>query len=448
MVRLTKNDLEEILNSLEEGVIISDANRLILFINSGAEKITGHRSNKVVGRYCYDVFNSNHCHSDCKLLKALEEEREILAPEVILEKAKGGKVPIRGRTFPFKSGDDFKGVIHIFTDISEIVSLRKQLDQHYAHPNFITKCPQMLEVMAIMPELSKSDVIILITGETGTGKEILAQSIHYESDRKDAPFVRVNCGALPDNLLEAELFGNVAGAYTDSKKARKGRLEMAEGGTIFLDEIGDMTPGMQVKFLRVIQEKTYEPLGSSTTKRADVRFISATHQELPKMVEEGKFREDLFYRINTMIINIPPLRDRLEDIPLLVNHFLKKYNFLTGKDIRSVHTRVMDVFMDAPWPGNVRQLEHAIEHAFVLANGDEIQLNHLPRDLRVNYSELREAFPDKSSLSTNLHLTQKEIIISCLKKHNWNKVSASQELGVSRSTLWRKMKTLQIPISQ
>ena len=220
---------------------------------------------------------------------------------------------------------------------------------------------------------------------------------------------------------------------------------MAEGGTIFLDEIGEMPTGMQVKLLRVLQEKTYEPLGSSKTRVADVRFISATNRDLHQMVEEGIFRQDLFYRINTMIIQIPPLRERPEDIPLLVNHFLQKYNLSTGKTVHSVNGRVMDIFMDAPWPGNVRQLEHVIEHAFVLVKGDEIQMEHLPRELRVNNTVSQYQLPKQPSLSKNMQSTQRDIILSCLVKNNWNKVTAAKELGISRTTLWRRIKELDIP---
>jgi transcriptional regulator with PAS, ATPase and Fis domain len=379
-------------------------------------------------------------------LEALEAGKPIFAPEVMIKNSKGQDVPIRGRTFPFGDGEQFKGVVQVISDISEILSLRRQIDERRP-TDFITKCPRLLEVLGSVQEWAESDVPVLILGETGTGKEILARSMHKRSHRKDGPFVMINCGALPDDLLESELFGHVAGAYTDAKKARKGRLRMAEGGTLFLDEIGDMSSRMQIKLLRVLQEKTYEPLGSSETQYCDVRFLSATNKDLHQMLERGSFREDLFYRINTMVIHIPPLRERLEDIPLLLSHFMSKYNLSTGKKIHSIHEKALEALTNFLWPGNVRQLEHAIEHAFVLCKGDEMMPHHLPKEIFQNSSVALKVPASESSLSINRGLTEREIILGCLRKCRWNKVMTSQELGISRSTLWRKMKAYHIPVS-
>ncbi len=447
MIPLNIEDFKTVFGLLEEGVVISDKDRRIRFLNRAAERITGHSAEQVVGRKCYDVFQSDVCHSDCKLLRAMETGEEIVAPTVMLKNAKGDIVYIRGVTTPLGEHGNFKAVAQIISDVTEIVSLRRHVVSRYAEPSFITGTPQLLALLEMIPDLAVSDVPILVLGETGTGKEVLAKEIHHQSHRKDARFVRVNCGALPDALLEAELFGTVAGAYTDAKKARKGRLELAEGGTVFLDEIGDMTLATQVKVLRVLQEKTYEPLGTSRTRRADVRFVSATNRNLAEMVEEGQFRKDLYYRINTMVVPIPPLRDRREDIPLLVNHFLKKHSFLTGKDIRTVDHEVMDILMHASWPGNVRQLEHVIEHAFVLAKGQEVSIDHLPEEFRPD-SMLPSDFTSGAPASVgNIRSAERQAILACLRRHQWNKVLVSEELGISRSTLWRKMKTLRIPLT-
>lgn len=447
MVPLTMEDFRSVFGLLEEGIVISDKERRILFLNRAAERITGHPAGLVVGRKCYDVFQSDLCHTECKLLQALETGRQIVAPTVMLKNAKGELVYIRGVSTPLGEKGNFKGVAQIFSDVTEIVSLRRHLVTQYSEPTFITESPQLLETLDTLPDLARSDVPVLILGETGTGKEVLAKEIHSQSYRKKAPFIRVNCGALPDNLLEAELFGTVPGAYTDAKKARKGRLEAAEGGTVFLDEIADMTLPMQVKVLRVLQEKTYEPLGTSRTRRADVRFISATNRDLLEMVEKGEFRKDLYYRINTMIVPIPPLRDRTEDVPVLISHFLKKHSFLKGKDIRTVDAEAMDILLQTSWPGNVRQLEHVIEHAFVLAKGRTIGVDHLPRELRADLASRGLPSLEVPGRLGNVRMTEKQAILSSLKRFNWNKVLASEELGISRSTLWRKMKAHQIPLS-
>lgn len=447
MIPLNIEDFKSVFGLLEEGVVISDKDRRIRFLNRAAERITGHSAEEVMGRKCYDVFQSDLCHSDCKLLKAMETGHQIVAPTVMLKNAKGEVVFIRGVTTPLGKEGNFKAVAQIISDVTEIVSLRRHVVSRYADPSFITGTPQLLQLLEMLPDLAASDVPVLILGETGTGKEVLAKEIHYQSRRKDARFVRVNCGALPDTLLEAELFGTVAGAYTDAKKARKGRLEVAEGGTVFLDEIGDMTLATQVKVLRVLQEKTYEPLGTSRTRRADVRFISATNQNLAEMVEKGEFRKDLYYRINTMVIPIPPLRNRRDDIPLLVNHFLKKHSFLTGKDIRTVDPEVMDILMHASWPGNVRQLEHVIEHAFVLAKGQEISVDHLPAEFKLALTLQGNVSMVAQSSMDSIRSAEKRAILACLSRYNWNKVLASEDLGISRSTLWRKMKAHRIPLS-
>lgn len=447
MVPMDDKNLQRIFSSLEEGVMITDTERRILFLNPVIERTIGYSAEKVIGRKCFEVFHSHFCHSRCKLFEALETGHEIAAPKITFKNGKGELVCFRGVIIPLGERGNFKGVAQIILNITKIISLTQPLQRQYSPSSFVTKTPALSDLLDILSDLARSDVPILILGETGTGKEILARQIHRESLRSDAPFVRINCGALPDSLVEAELFGTVAGAYTDAKRARKGRLEVAEGGTILLDEIGDMTPSMQVKVLRVIQEKTYEPLGSSTTRRADVRFISATNQDLAKMVEEGRFRKDLFYRINTALVPVPPLRDRREDIPPLVDHFLKKYTVLTGKDVRTVDANVMDILMQASWPGNVRQLEHVIEYAFVLVKGREISVDHLPQELTSDRAGQGSPLGEESPFSENIKSTQKEMILTTLKRHRWNKVSASRDLGISRSTLWRKMKFLSIPLS-
>jgi len=289
-----------------------------------------------------------------------------------------------------------------------------------------------------------SSASVLIQGETGTGKELLAQAIHNESGRCEKPFVKVNCGAPPDSLLESELFGHVAGAFTDARSDRQGRFELANGGTILLDEIGDMSPVMQVKLLLVVQEGSFEPVGTSETRWTDVRVIAATHRDLKELVANDKFRQDLYYRINTVQLMLPALRDKREDIPLLVEHFIARFNGLTGKGVRGASGDAMRGLMCYPWPRNVRELEHAIEHAFVLVRESTIELHHLPEELAgLDQQSARQGQRHQEAVSI-LAQSERQVIESVLQRHGGNKVATSRELGMSRSTLWRKIQKLGI----
>jgi len=441
---LLKEDFASILSSIEEGLFISDMDRNVLFINTAALAMLGYSAREVVGKKCDEIMRSELCKNKCSISESILSNGLITRHEIQLTKSDGSSCFCRGRTAKFQSSNGNYGVIHLFIDITELVNLRRQLSEALPRGCFLTRSPTLRETLAALPELANSDVSILIMGETGTGKEMLARDIHHFSRRRDRSLVPVICCSMPENLFEAELFGHIAGAFTDAKKSRMGRIEMADGGTVFLDEIGDMPLVMQPKILRLLQERCYEPLGSSESKAANVRFVSASKSDIPNMVKAGKFREDLFYRINTVTIRIPPLRERPEDIPLLVLHFLKKFQEASGKCIQSISREVMDLFLKHPWPGNVRQLEHAIEHGFILSKGDEIQIEHLPGELLSSFCATSTYHP--SFGLEDLRSREKEIILDFLMKHQWKKASVCKELGVSRSTLWRKMKDLQIPL--
>ena len=297
-----------------------------------------------------------------------------------------------------------------------------------------------MQMFDIMPDIADSASTVLIEGESGTGKELFARAIHNLSARKKQPFIAVNCGALPDTLLESELFGYKAGAFTDAKKDKPGRFQLAENGTLFLDEIGDITPAMQVKLLRVIQEKTFEPLGATKSVEHNVRIIVATNKKLEQLVRQGRFREDLFYRINVFKITLPPLRERMEDIPLLCEHFVNRFNTIQKKDITGISDEAMAVLMSYSYPGNIREVANIVERAFILCKTGLIEKKHLPESLFVisdNFSPFEEM---------SLKNMEKTYLIKTLEQNNWDCLKTAKQMGIHKSTLYRKIKSLQISL--
>lgn len=324
-----------------------------------------------------------------------------------------------------------------------VEGLRKEIYQSAQFQNMVSRSPAMQEIFNILPEISQTSTTVLITGETGTGKELIAKSIHELSPRKSKPFIAINCGALPDNLLESELFGYKAGAFTDAKKDKPGKFALADGGTIFLDEIGDISPAMQVRLLRVLQDRIVEPLGSVESIKVDVRIVAATNKELAQLVREGRFRDDLYYRIRVVQLKIPDLRQRREDIPLLVDHLVAKFTSLQGKDIAGVSDEVMARLMEYDYPGNVRELENIIEQAFVLCRGGLIELHHLPPELRpfgtIGIGQIQP---------TSLKVMGKHLIAETLRRYHGNRGKAARELGIDASTLYRKIKALKLDVPE
>lgn len=379
-----------ILNSIADGVFTTDNEGKITFINKAGQEITGFSSKEAVGRYCFDVFRADICQTRCALKETLKTKKEIInLPATILKKG-GQKVPISISTAVLKNEKgQIIGGVETFRDLSAIEELKKELSQKYTLGDIISKNHLIHDIFNILPNIAESDSTVLIQGASGTGKELFANAIHHLSRRKEKPFVKVNCGALPDTLLESELFGYVKGAFTDAKKDKLGRFALANGGTIFLDEIGDMSPSLQVKLLRVLQEKEYEPLGSTGPRKTDVRIIAATNQDLSQLMREGKFRDDLFYRLNVVKLELPPLSKRREDIPLLIDAFVQKFNAKMGKQITGVSDEALRLLLEHDYPGNIRELENIIEHAFVLGRGERIDVDCLPKE----FIEVQEAIP-------------------------------------------------------
>ncbi len=429
---------EVILDSIADGVFTVDSEWRITSFNRAAEEITGILRKDAIGQRCSDIFHASICESDCALRETFETNRQIVNRSAFIIDAGGDKIPISISTaiLKDKAGNAIGGV-ETFRDLSTIEELRRELEKKYSFHDIISKNSDMLRIFDILPSVAESESTVLIEGETGTGKELIARALHNLSHRKDRPFVAVNCGALPDTLLESELFGYKAGAFTDARTDKPGRFALADTGTIFLDEIADISPALQVKLLRVIQERTYEPLGATESVDADVRIVVATNKNLDKLVKSGSFREDLFYRINVIRIKLPPLRERKEDIPLLIDHFIRRFSNLKKKPITGISPAALAVLINHDYPGNIRELENIIEHAFVLCRKTTIDTIDLPENLKPE-----DVKP--LTIPTSIDDLEKTYILDALKRHNWNRKETATELGMHKTTLWRNMKKLGI----
>ena len=431
-----------ILDSVADGVFTVDSEWRITSFNRAAERITGIPREEAVGKPCCEVFRANICEADCALRKTLDSGRPVVSRAIYIVNAEGERVPVSISTALLKDeAGQVIGGVETFRDLTVVEELRKELAGRRGLPDIIGKSRALSRVFDILPEIAESDSTVLIEGESGTGKEMFAQAIHELSPRRERPLVTVNCGALPDNLLASELFGYKAGAFTDAKKDKAGRFARADGGTIFLDEIGDVSPALQVQLLRVLQEKEYEPLGGTEPVKADVRVIAATNKDLGQLVKDGTFREDLYYRVNVVKVRLPALRERREDIPLLIDHFIARLNRLRGRDIAGVSDSVLQVLMQHHFPGNIRELENIIEHAFVLCRGSLISLEHLPPEIQPTVQ------PAPGRKGTTLDELEEGHILAVLERHGGNRTAAAKALGIHKTTLWRRLKKLGIPKS-
>ena len=434
--------LAAVLDSVADGVFSVDEQWRITSFNRAAERITGVDRRDALGRHCSEVLQASICQSACALKRTMESGRQIIDQPVDIIDSSGRRVPISISTAVLR---DHKGRIvggvETFRDLSAIEELKKEITRRYTFMDIVSKNHRIQEIFTILPDVAESDSTVLIQGPSGSGKELFARAIHDLSARREKPYVVVSCGALPDTLLESELFGYVRGAFTDARRDKPGRFAVAQGGSIFLDEIGDVSPAMQVKLLRILQEREYEPLGATHPVNADVRIIAATNKDLEKLVEEGSFRQDLYYRLNVVRIQLPPLGRRREDIPLLVERFIRSFNLKKGKHITGVTGEVMELLMRYPFPGNVRELENIIEHAFVLCHGTQIGLEHLPRELT---GSVRGRASDAGRPSDPLGQAEARTIREMLRRMDGHRRRAARALGIHPTTLWRKMKRLGI----
>jgi len=424
-----------ILDSIADGVFTVDLEWRITSFNKAAEGITGIPREEAIGQPCCEVLRANVCEDGCVLRRTMGSGKPIRNMPIHIIRADKKVIPVSVNTTLLRDEDgQVIGGVETFSDLTLVHELRKELRKGQSFGDIVSKNQKMLELFSILPHIAQSNSTVMIEGASGTGKELIARAIHNGSLRKPGPFVAVNCGAVPETLIESELFGYKAGAFTDAKRDKPGRFALAEDGTIFLDEIGDISQAAQVRLLRVLEQKVYEPLGSTKPVKTNARVITATHRNVEEMVQQGTFREDLYYRINVVRLSLPPLSERKGDIPLLVDHFLDRFNHLTGKHCVGLSAEAMATLMLCEWPGNVRELENAIESAFVLCQGELIEQRHLPNELIPK---------DRSGVvSTGLTLKEAErrTIEEALERNHWRKVTTARELGIDKNSLRRKIK--------
>jgi PAS domain S-box-containing protein len=433
-----------ILESISDGVFTVDGEWRVTSFNRAAEKITGVPRKQALGRRCAEVFRSSMCGAECALQKTLKTGRPIIGKSGYIINAAGERIPISISTAVLKDADGkVTGGAEVFRDLSEIDALRRELEGRVRVGELVSHSPVMQKLFEVLPAIAASPSTVLIQGETGTGKELMARTLHALSPRKDGPFIAVNCGALPDTLLESELFGYKAGAFTGAVKDKPGRFALAKGGTLFLDEIGEVSPALQVRLLRVLQERVYEPLGSTRSEKADVRVIVASNRDLLERCRAGAFREDL-YRINVVRVELPPLRRRPEDIPLLAEQFIARFNRLQNKTVGGIAPEALSLLMAHSWPGNVRELENVIERAFILCGAGRIDLAHLPDTLTgANVSRTARG----AGLREAREALDAQAIRAALEHTSGNRLAAAKELGLHKTTLFRKIRTLGIDLS-
>jgi len=444
-----------LLDSMAEGVFTLDSDGSITTWNPSMHRISGFSASEVIGKSCtilkFDDCFGKECPSNIEQCGIFKQGKFDLK-ECRLKHKEGFFVPVlKSARVVLNNQKKAIGVVETITDMTELEATRKKaenaslrLGEMYRFGNIIGKSHAMQEVFQSIQAAASSHANIFISGESGTGKELVAGAIHYNSERGNKPLTIVNCAALSESILESELFGHVKGAFTGAVRERVGRFEEANGGTVFLDEIGEISPYIQIKLLRVIQEREIERVGESKKRNVDIRIFAATHRDIYSLVNEGLFREDLYYRLKVFPILVPPLRKRKEDIHLLINDFIKRQNKQTKKRIKGVTSDAMRLLMDYNWPGNVRELKNAIEHAFVLCNNDKIAIQDLPVEIRHIPTHVHQTHNKYLSPLKN-HLT-KRTLTELLNECQWNKAEVARRLNVSRTAVWKYMKKYNIPL--
>ncbi|MCF8037129.1 MAG: sigma 54-interacting transcriptional regulator [Desulfobacteraceae bacterium] len=428
-------DYQQLFEYLPEGVFTIDTQWRITSFNKTAEKITDYRRDEVIGRHCWEVFRSELCRRGCPLSLCFETGKRQMDQEVAVTNRLGVTQTLIVNVNVLQDPD---GTLH-----GGIETFRPPRKYDYAVPRpgtvfegIVGKNPMMQSIFEMLPDVAASEANVLICGESGTGKELLAKALHNRSGRRNGPFAAVNCSALAESILESELFGHEKGAFTGAESRKPGRFELAKGGTLFLDEIGDLKSQLQIKLLRVLEEREFERVGGTRPIKLDARIISATNQDLDKAMRENRFREDLYFRLRTVPFYIPPLRERTEDIAPLVSHFIKIFNVRYKKAVRSVDPKVMRIFMKHRWPGNVRELERILEYAFVFVKGPVIFERHLPEIRDAGQTEVAPEEPMRPQGTSR----DKDTVLWALSTSDGNRQNAADLLGISRTSLWRRMK--------
>ena len=466
LAKREKEKTQRVLNSIADGVFTVDRERRILSFSDKMARLTGVPAGEAIGRTCMEVLKATRCDTDCPLMWSFQNGQVVENCPVTL-RTPAGEIPVFVTTaFLHDTRGGVAGMTGVVHDRSEVERLRRALEEQRSRHGLLGDSPAMREVIQVVETVADTDAIVLITGESGTGKEIVARTLHRLSSRRDKPFVTVNCASLNDNLLESELFAHVRGAFTGAVRDKPGRFEMAAGGTIFLDEIGDTTPALQVKLLRVLQEKTFERVGDDRSRTVDIRILAATNRDLGALVRNGRFREDLYYRLSVVPIHLPALRQRREDIPLLVQHFIEKFRPLYYRghegDFEGISNHALALLMAHDWPGNIRELEHAIEYAMISTTTRRIERASLPAPLRgigppatpppseapgESPAGATEAGPDPppaQAVPQPAGEGSREALRLALERNRWSITRTARELGISRTTLWRRMKALDL----
>jgi len=429
---------QSILNSISEGVMTLDKDWRIASWNRAAERITGFHKEEVLGHECSKVFRASMCRENCPVDRALSCGHPYQDVQVAIRNKRNEVVHLLVNAAPlYDENGHIIGGLETFRDVSQNLWMHDELERHYGYTNIVGRSEAMQKTYEVMASLITTDTTVLIQGESGTGKELIARALHFYGPRRDKSFVAVNCSAIPESLLESELFGHVKGAFTGAIRTHMGKFELANGGSLFLDEIGDINPSIQVKLLRVLEEREFQRVGDNKSIKVDIRLITATNKDLYKKVVDGSFRDDLYYRLSVFPLHLPPLRERVEDIPLLVSHFIRKFNKQMGRSIQGIANQVLEILEAYSWPGNVRELANAMEHAFVHCKGLLIH----PSDLPHHVANTAPAAPAHTAPKAHqrLDLIERELIVRQLEAANWKKNLAAKRLGMSRATLWRKM---------
>lgn len=435
-----RSRLEAIFRSVKDAIITVDPNLIVIEANKSMENICGTEVEEIVGKEFPQC--QRHCNQACHevLKQTLEKKTAIKEYRIECDNQHRLQQVVNVSSSPLLDPHGkFMGAVLIIRDITLLREIERELRERNQFQNLIGRNKTMQDIYSLLEDLANLDTAVLVTGESGTGKELVARALHYSGNRAFKPFVTVNCSALAESLLESELFGHVRGAFTGAIKDKQGRFQAANGGTILLDEIGDISPMIQLKLLRVLQEKEFERVGESTPQKVDVRVIASTNKALKEKVKKGEFRQDLYYRLKVVEVALPPLRERLEDLPLLVDHFRCSFNERFNKHVEGISNEVLSTFMDYIWPGNVRELEHVMEHAFVLCHGATITMHHLPVDLR-NIEQINDLPQIKTPVKK---FDGGQDILDALNKTGWNKTKAARLLGVSRQTVYRKINSQQ-----